>query len=243
MIAVLSDVHGNLAALEAVFDELDREGVERIWFLGDCVGYGARPNECAAILSKRAERSLMGNHDLACLGRLDMGMFNTTIQRSWRLLQELLSDETKEWLGGLEPVDAPSNDLFGLFHGSPRDPVWEYVVSPAEFRGALSSADNEIILVGHSHIPFAVSEKDGRFANYRDDSGGWVDISGGRFIINPGSVGQPRDGDPRASYALIDEERMRLSHRRVDYDIEQTQREIIECGLPESNATRLADGN
>jgi predicted phosphodiesterase len=242
VIALLSDVHGNAAALESVLTAANEAGADKVWFLGDCVGYGARPNECAALLKEAAERALVGNHDLACLGLIDLAMFNSTIRASWDMLSKLMDPETRSWLEGLEPLDGQPEDIFGLYHGSPRDPVWEYVTSPTEFQGSLDAVENQIIFVGHSHIPFAISNKEGRFRDFRDPDEGWVDILDGRFIINPGSVGQPRDGDPRASFALLDIDGMKLSHRRVSYDIERTQREIVEAGLPMSNATRLAEG-
>lgn len=245
MIAILSDVHGNAAALESVLTAAAEAGAGKLWFLGDCVGYGARPNECAALLQAEAERAVCGNHDLAALGLIDISDFNSISRQGTLATRALLDAETRRWLESLEPLDAPMpDDEAALFHGSPRDPVWDYLVSPAAFEAAVDLCPNRLIFVGHSHLPFAVRYQptSGRFTDLIKLDGDWLDIAAERWLINPGSVGQPRDGDSRAAFALFDEERLLLKHCRVEYDIERTQREIIEAGFPQGNAERLAEG-
>lgn len=243
MIAILSDVHGNEEALRAVLADCEQRGVSRYWFLGDCVGYGPRPNECSALIRARAEVALAGNHDIACVGGMDISPFRREIRTAWTLIMDLLDSETRDWLTGLEPQAHRDAEQSALFHASPRDPVWEYVEDGESIKGALSACDSRFIFVGHSHLPFAIFYDGGDTAYHRRDAdGGWIDVSEGRWICNPGSVGQPRDGDPRAAYMIFDPAENRLAHHRVSYDIPLVQKQILELGLPESNANRLAFG-
>lgn len=239
-VAVLSDIHGNLHALDAVLADVEREGVDELWCLGDVVGYGPRPNECAAAVRGRARLCLCGNHDLAVLGALDLAEFSPDAAAAARWTQGVLADDARAWLDGL----SPSGSVPGaeLFHGSPRDPVWDYVLSEQIAVESLELTTAPVLLVGHSHVALAVGW-DGR-----DVTGGLapaettVDLGTGRWLLNPGSVGQPRDGDPRAAWLEIDFGAGRAAFRRVPYPITETQAELEERGLPPALAARLEHG-
>jgi predicted phosphodiesterase len=240
-IAVLSDIHGNLHALEAVLKSVDEDAPDNVWCLGDLVGYGPRPNECCALVEDRADVCLIGNHDLAVLGRLDLEDFSYDAAASARWTGEGLEDGARDYLDSLEP-EATVRD-FGLYHASARDPVWEYVLTPFAALASFAASDARILLVGHSHVALAFTLAGQRLETTIAPGGTELELSGeGRWILNPGAVGQPRDGDARAAYLLIDEERALASYRRVEYPVERTQEEIRERGLPEPLAERLAAG-
>jgi predicted phosphodiesterase len=236
-VAVVSDIHGNFTALEAVLADVDGDGVDELWCLGDVVGYGAQPNECCATVAQRAAVCLAGNHDLAVRGTIDLAEFSgdAGVAASWT--SEVLDAESRTFLNGLAP--SGERERVGLFHGSPRDPVWEYVLTEETAEGALEAAPQSLVLVGHSHVPLAV----------RDDLTGGLAPGGteqalgdARWVLNPGSVGQPRDGDPRAAWLLLDLEARFAAFRRVAYPIERAQAAIRERGLPPPLAARLARG-
>lgn len=241
-VAVISDIHGNLHALDAVIGALEEEPLEAVWCLGDLVGYGPQPNECCAKVAARADICLVGNHDLGVLGRLPLDDFSHEAAESARWTQEVLEDDAREYLESLSPeAVAPDADI-ELYHASPRDPVWEYVLDAGAMRAALEGTNASIVLVGHSHVPLVAVLDDGHLKADHAPAGREVDLTSGRVLMNPGSVGQPRDGDPRAAFLLLDLERGTASFRRVDYPVEQTQEEIRERGLPEPLAERLAHG-
>jgi diadenosine tetraphosphatase ApaH/serine/threonine PP2A family protein phosphatase len=240
-VAVVSDIHSNLHALEAVLAAIDTEAPDELWCLGDLVGYGARPNECCALIGERADVCLAGNHDLGVLGTIDLVEFGGEAGIAARWTREVLEPEAHELLDRLEPAGAAHG--VALYHGSARDPVWEYVLSDEAALATLELADSPLVLVGHSHVALRVllsdgGDLDGGLAT----AGTELELTGVRALLNPGSVGQPRDGDPRAAYLLLDLDARRASFRRVDYDIEQTQREIRDAGLPELLAARLELG-
>jgi len=241
--AVISDIHGNLYALEAVLDALEKDPPDKIWSLGDTVGYGPRPNRCAALVQERATVSLAGNHDLGVLGANEVASlldFSHDAAAAGRWTQEVLSDEARTYLAGLEPL--AKVDGVELFHASPRDPVWDYVLTAEGALDALELTEAPLVLVGHSHVALAIGiigeTLDGGLA----PEGSEVDLASGRWLLNPGSVGQPRDGDPRAAYLMIDFAAKRAQFRRVPYPVERTQAEIRERNLPEALAERLAHG-
>jgi diadenosine tetraphosphatase ApaH/serine/threonine PP2A family protein phosphatase len=241
--AVISDIHGNLYALEAVLDALEKDPPDKIWSLGDTVGYGPRPNRCAALVQERATVSLAGNHDLGVLGANEVASlldFSHDAAAAGRWTQEVLSDEARTYLAGLEPL--AKVDGVELFHASPRDPVWDYVLTAEGALDALELTEAPLVLVGHSHVALAIGiigeTLDGGLA----PEGSEVDLAVGRWLLNPGSVGQPRDGDPRAAYLMIDFAAKRAQFRRVPYPVERTQAEIRERNLPEALAERLAHG-
>jgi predicted phosphodiesterase len=237
-IAVISDIHGNLHALEAVLESIDAAAPETVWCLGDLVGYGPRPNRCCALVAERAELCLIGNHDLGVLGRLDLDEFSPDAAASARWTAEVLSDESRAYLEPLEP-QAVREDV-ELYHASPRDPIWEYVLSPQVAAASLAATEAPLVLVGHSHVPLRYGWEQQALALCEE--GTQVDLARERWLLNPGSVGQPRDGDARAAYMLLDLDAKRAVFRRVRYEVAKTQAEIRERGLPETLAERLAHG-
>ena len=239
-VAVLSDIHANLHALEAVLADVDRQAPDEIWCLGDVVGYGPRPNECVSLVRERATLSLCGNHDLAALGALDTVDFSGDAGTAARWTQSVLGAEEATWLRGLEPLaERPGVELF---HGSPRDPVWDYVLTEQVGLICILETTAPLILVGHSHVALALGWDGDALIGGLAPEGTDVARAGKRWLVNPGSVGQPRDGDPRAAWALIDEDIGRAAFFRVPYPVERTQAEIREQGLPETLALRLAHG-
>jgi predicted phosphodiesterase len=239
-VAVISDIHGNLHALDAVLAAVDAEKPDAIWCLGDLVGYGPRPNECTMRVADAAAICLIGNHDLGVLGRLDLADFSHDAAVSALWTRDVLLDDAREYL----LRRPPSTKAHGceLFHGSPRDPVWEYVLSEEAAVAALRLTSAPVVLVGHSHVALVFGAENGRVGGSLAPEGTDVDLSTGRWLLNPGSVGQPRDGDPRAAYLLLDLEASRAHFRRVAYPVERTQEEIREEGLPDTLAGRLAVG-
>ncbi|MGZ4258103.1 MAG: metallophosphoesterase family protein [Gaiellaceae bacterium] len=239
-VAVVSDIHANLAALEAVLAAIDADAPDELWCLGDLVGYGPRPSECCEAVEARARICLAGNHDLAVVEKIDLLDFSGEAGVAARWTQEVLTAPARAYLEGLEPVG--SADGVSLFHASARDPVWEYVLSDEAAEATLALTDTPLVRVGHSHAALQVSLKDGVLDGGLATGGTELDLAEGRFLLNPGSVGQPRDGDPRAAYLLLDFDAGRASFRRVEYDIARTQAEIHEAGLPEPLALRLSSG-
>jgi predicted phosphodiesterase len=239
-VAVVSDVHANWHALEAVLADIDAQTPDEIWCLGDLVGYGPQPNRCTTEIAERAQICLAGNHDLGVLGRLELSEFSPDAAAVARWTQGVLDDEPRAFLTSLEPMGARGGA--DLFHGSPHDPVWEYVLSEGSARRAFEETSSDIILVGHSHVPIALRLEDGTVAGGLAKGGSELELNSGRWLINPGAVGQPRDGDARAAYLLLDLEARHAHFRRVPYDIEATQAEIRAEGLPEDLARRLAGG-
>ena len=239
-VAVISDVHGNWHALEAVLDDLEREQPDELWCLGDLVGYGPRPNPCCAAVERRAAICLAGNHDLGVLGEIDLEEFAGDAVVAARWTRTVLAERSRLFLGSLRPQG--TRDGVELFHASPRDPVWEYVLS-AEVAGvAFELTDSPLVLVGHSHVPLVITFDDEAVDGGLAGAGTGTPLGPGRRLLNPGSVGQPRDGDPRAAWLLLDFEAGTASFRRVEYDVASTQQEMFERGLPDALAQRLAHG-
>jgi len=238
--AVISDIHGNLHALEAVLADIDGETVDEIWCLGDVVGYGARPNECCDIVRDRATVALCGNHDLAVLGALDVADFSGDAGTAARWTATVLGEEQRAWLGSLEPLARRSDAE--LYHASPRDPVWEYVLSDQVALQSLLATRAPVVLVGHSHVALALSWDGSELTGGTAPEGFEAPLGERRWLLNPGSVGQPRDGDPRAAWLLVDPGARRATFRRVPYPIADTQAEIRARDLPDALAERLAHG-
>ena len=240
-VAVISDVHANWHALEAILAAVDAERPDELWCLGDLVGYGPRPNPCCATVEERAALCLAGNHDLGVLGQLDLGEFAPDAVVSAQWTRDVLRPEARSFLESLSPTG--KREGVELFHASPRDPVWEYVLSLDAVEAAFEMTRTPVIMVGHSHVPLAVALADGSLAGglapERTEAELGTDV---RLLLNPGSVGQPRDGDPRAAWLLLDFAAGRASFRRVAYPVERTQEEIRERGLPDALAERLARG-
>jgi predicted phosphodiesterase len=239
-VAVISDIHGNLHALDAVLADVARERVDEVWCLGDVVGYGPRPNECCDAVRARAAISLCGNHDLAVLGALDVGEFTGDAAAAARWTAGTLGGEQREWLASLAPHGLrPGAELY---HASPRDPVWEYVLSEQAALAGLLATRAPLVLVGHSHVALAIAWDGEQLDGGLAPAGSEAELGGRRWLLNPGSVGQPRDGDRRAAWLLVDDAARRATFRRVVYDVERTQEEIRDRGLPDGLASRLAHG-
>jgi len=241
-IAVLSDIHANLPAFEAVLGAIDAAGVEETWCLGDLVGYGAEPDECADLARERCAICLVGNHDLAVLGALDVNAFSEAAATAVAWTRGQVATRTTEWLRGLEP--AGEREQIGIFHASPRDPVWEYVLSAEQADACLDAQEQRIALVGHSHVSLFFVRAEGeeiRGAQASDDT--LLDLGAGRWLVNPGSVGQPRDGDPRAAWLEIDTADATARFHRVSYDVERAAEAIVAAGLPRRLAERLKVGS
>ena len=240
-LAVISDIHGNLHALDAVLAAVDAERTDALWCLGDVVGYGPRPNECCARVAERADLVLLGNHDLAVLGGLDLDDFAPDVASSARWTRAELSEQSRAFLAALVPAGAVEG--VELYHGSPRDPVWEYVLRVEEIAYAFAVTSAPLVLVGHSHVALAISLAGAELAGGLARAGTRPDLASARWLLNPGSVGQPRDGDPRAAYLVLEDGRRFAEFRRVSYPVEKTQREIRDEGLPEALAARLEVGH
>ena len=240
--AVISDIHANLAALEAVLKDIG-DRVDRIWCLGDIVGYGPDPNECVERVLEEDIVGVVGNHDWACLGKLDLGGFNPDARRACYWTMEKLKPEHKEFLDRL-PASLVLGE-FTLVHGSPRAPIWEYVTQPDLARENFAYFDTRVCLVGHTHVPLAfhLPAEDSSTCQRRWLSGQvLLQLGHGRWILNPGGLGQPRDGDPTAPYFILDTEEMTLELRRVPYPFEKTQKRMEKAGLPANLILRLAFG-
>jgi predicted phosphodiesterase len=239
-VAVISDVHGNLNALEAVFAALDADPVDAVWCLGDVVGYGPKPNECCRLVRERVDVCLCGNHDLAVRGTIDLAEFSGDAGTAAAWTREVLDADALAWLDELEP--AGEAEGVALFHGSARDPVWEYVLSDEAAVATLLATEAQLVLVGHSHAALQIalrgSELDGGLA----PNGTVLGLGEARWILNPGSVGQPRDGDPDAAYLVVDLDARTATYRRERYDVARTQAEMRDAGLPETLAARLGVG-
>ena len=240
-VLLVSDIHANLVALEAVF--ADAKGYEAVWNIGDTVGYGPRPRECLDLMVDYAANPvLVGNHDLACLGELDLTEFNPVAQVASRWTALQLGLEHRTYLKELPAMTMASG--YTLAHGSPRAPIWEYVTSAAIATENFLFFDTDVCLIGHTHIAmFAVlrpNQTQAEIYQFRD--GTTLDLLQARYIVNPGSVGQPRDRDPRAAYAMLDTDRGTITAHRVEYDIPTTQRQMALANLPDVLIARLAHG-
>ncbi|HEV7215301.1 MAG TPA: metallophosphoesterase family protein [Chloroflexota bacterium] len=238
-IAVISDIHGNLPALQAVVAHAG--SVDAWWCLGDIVGYGADPNACVRAVRDLTAVALAGNHDLAAVGILDIGRFNAHAGQCLRWTSAILEPDHRAYLRGLagEPIRV-ERERYTLVHASPRDPVWEYL-ERRQASACFSHFSTRYCLFGHTHVAAAFSERgeEGRsaLAVAADPT-----EQGSRLLCNPGAVGQPRDGDSRASYLLIDEDRQHWEWRRVPYDVEEAAARIRQAGLPDIEAARLTLG-
>jgi predicted phosphodiesterase len=237
-IAVLSDIHSNLAALEAVREDLP--SVEEIWVLGDIVGYGPQPNEVVRTLQALGARSVLGNHDGAAIGIVDANDFNPDARTAVEWTATQLDENARTYLATLPQVRV-SGDLTAV-HGSPREPIWEYISSPAVAAANLGSFETWLCLFGHTHLPVIFRAEDGRVEAVAAEPGDPVRLDARRALINPGSVGQPRDGIPASGYAILDDRDATVEFRRIGYEIGRTQRLMLDAGLPSRLAERLAWG-
>jgi diadenosine tetraphosphatase ApaH/serine/threonine PP2A family protein phosphatase len=240
-VAVLSDIHGNLQAFQAVLDAVRGADVGEIWCLGDLVGYGADPNDCVALARETTDVCLAGNHDMAVTGALPLDEFSRGAALAARWTQEVIDPDHLQWLAGLRPR-AAQHDV-GLYHASPRDPVWEYVLSALLAELCLDAQSHRVCLVGHSHVALSFVRRDGEMATGEPRRGGdRLDLSDGEWLVNPGSVGQPRDGDARAAWLLLDTQTWEATWQRTPYDIAGAAAAIRAARLPDSLAERLEYG-
>lgn len=240
--AIIGDIHANLAAFTAVLDDIEqRGGVEKVWCLGDVVGYGPDPHECIEFLRQTNHVCVAGNHDWAAIGKVDTVQFNPDAAAACHWTAQQLSTADVEYLNNL-PLVIEEGD-FTLVHGSPREPIWEYLLSTGVAKENFAYFKSQFCLVGHSHVPlvFSYSETGAcSSSQFLTDVGLALDRN--RLIINPGGVGQPRDGDPRASYAIYDSETRLIRLYRVPYDTRCTQDRMVERGLPMRLVARLSYG-
>jgi predicted phosphodiesterase len=244
-VAAITDIHANLPALEAVLASAEKRRVDQIWCLGDVVGYGADPDACTELARERCDVCLLGNHDLAVLGRLDIEAFSEAAAAAVEWTRERIGEPALEFLGGLHPTSQQRG--IGLFHASPRDPVWEYVLSLEQADACLEVQPERLALIGHSHVSlfftrFPDNGGRGETRGGQAEDGLKLDLAEGRWLLNPGSVGQPRDGDPRAAWMEIDTRKHAARYHRVAYDIDRAAAAIVEAGLPKRLADRLYIG-
>ena len=241
LVAVLSDIHGNRHALEAVLDDVAASGATDLWCLGDVVGYGADPSDCVEEIIANAALCLAGNHDLAVTGELQLDDFSRGAALAARWTQEVLTAEQLAFLASLSSRGEAGG--IGLYHGSPRDPVWEYVLSALLAELCFDAQPERLALIGHSHVALSFVRRQGEPATGEKRRGGdVVDVSEGEWLLNPGSVGQPRDGDARAAWLLLDTASWQAEWRRTPYDIAGAAAAIRAARLPESLAERLEYG-
>jgi predicted phosphodiesterase len=239
-VAVISDVHSNLAALEAVLAEVDQAGVEEIWCLGDLVGYGPEPDRCVDLVMSRTSASLSGNHDMVVSGEISASVFAHDAAAAADWTRETVTPATMEALRSLQPSGA-RHDV-ELYHGSIRDPVWEYVIDDRTAAICLELQSSRLALVGHSHVPLVYGYEGETFVAGVTPADTRMELGEGPFLLNPGSVGQPRDGDPRASYLLLGLDDGIAEWRRTTYDVDRTRDAIEEAGLPRRLGLRLYEG-
>ncbi len=244
--AIIADIHANLAAFTAVLDDIERRGgVEEVWCLGDVVGYGPDPHQCLELLQQYNHVCLAGNHDLAAIGKLDTSDFNPDAAAACHWTGQQLSPEDIQYLDRL-PLVIHRGD-FTLVHGSPREPIWEYLLSTTSARENFACFQSQFCLVGHSHVPLVFEYspslvKDAACSVSQFPADSVLRLANNRLIINPGGVGQPRDGNPHASYAIYDSEARSISLYRIPYDIGATQARMVESRLPMRLVARLSYG-
>jgi diadenosine tetraphosphatase ApaH/serine/threonine PP2A family protein phosphatase len=237
--AILSDLHGNLEALEAVLADLDRVKPASVVCLGDFVGYGASPNECIERVRPRLEEAVVGNHDLAAVGRLALRGFHDDAAAAARWTDASLTPANRAWLESLPFSKAWRGTR--LVHAAPREPAaWRYVLSVRDALDEFEAFEERVCFIGHSHYPCVFDLDLAGIRFRREDQIGFA--PGHRYLVTVGSVGQPRDGDPRACYALYDEGVPALRHVRLEYDVAGAMRRIVEAGLPAFLAERLQWG-
>ena len=240
-VVLVSDIHSNAVALAAVLAALPAH--DELWCLGDTIGYGPEPNICLQKIQKLAKYALTGNHDLASLGLVSLADFNALARTANQWNNEQLEPELRAFLQAL-PARLPLPPEVTLAHASPRDPIWEYILDAQTAKANLKHFDTPVCFVGHTHVPtIFASHQDGKIEFERGKPGQILQLKfGSRYIVNPGSVGQPRDGDPRAAYAVWDTATGSIRFNRVEYDIAVTQQKMRAAGLPDMLAERLAFG-
>ena len=238
---IISDIHANLTALNAVLE--DAEPFDRVWCLGDLVGYGPDPNECIErVAALPGLKCVKGNHDAAILGEISISSFNYEARASLIWLESQLTPKNMRWLETLE--DRLVFDEITIAHGSPREPVWEYILDLVAAQENMPEFSTQVCLVGHTHFPCVYQMSNESIPStrlYLHGPGQHFTLTH-KSIVNPGSVGQPRDHDPRSSYLIYDDEEESWVFQRANYDIDQVQERILSAGLPQRHASRLEVG-
>jgi predicted phosphodiesterase len=241
LVAIATDIHGNRHAFEAVIAAAEESGAEELWCLGDLVGYGGDPDASVELAQRHCSVCLAGNHDLAVVDVLSLEEFSRGAALAAQWTREVILPETREFLLSLKPEGAAGG--VGLYHASPRDPIWEYVLSGLTAELCFDVTDHRVSLIGHSHVALSFDRQEGSPASGTTRKEGTeLDISTGQWLINPGSTGQPRDGDPRAAWLLLDTGNWTATYRRAEYDIAGAMAAIRAANLPESLAERLQHG-
>jgi predicted phosphodiesterase len=240
-VAIVSDIHGNRHAFEAVLEAIDASKCQEMWCLGDLVGYGAEPDACVDLVQRYGSICLAGNHDLGVRGDLALGEFSRGAALAAQWTRATIKAGTRDYLRQLQPQNL--DEKVGLFHASPRDPIWEYVLSPLQAELCLDAQAHRVCLIGHSHVALSFTRLPGQAASgttrHQDEE---IDLEEGEWLINPGSVGQPRDGDPRAAWLELDMDGWKAVYRRTEYDIRGAGDAIRAARLPDSLAERLIYG-
>lgn len=240
-VAVVSDIHANRHAFEATLEAVAASDAAELWCLGDLVGYGAEPDACVELARRHAAVCLAGNHDMAVTGELSLEDFSKGASLAAQWTREVIDPDNLAFLRTLSPQGEESE--VGLYHASPRDPVWEYVLSALLAELCLDAQHNRICLIGHSHVALSFDRQEGRLASGEPRrEGTHLDLAQGEWLLNPGSVGQPRDGDRRASWMLLDLQGMDATFHRADYDVAGAAAAIRAARLPDSLAERLEYG-
>jgi predicted phosphodiesterase len=231
-VAVISDIHGNRQAFEATLEAVAASDAAELWCLGDLVGYGADPDACVELAREHAAVCLAGNHDLAVTGEIPLDEFSRGASLAVQWTQDVIAPDNLAFLASLSPTGEEGR--VGLYHASPRDPVWEYVLSTLLAELCLDQQRHRLCLIGHSHVALSFGRRAGELTTGEPRRGGaQLDLGAGEWLLNPGSVGQPRDGDPRACYVLLDGES--IKYQRVEYDVETAIKKIY--AVPELNKT------
>lgn len=238
--AIISDIHSNLEALQAVIKDIKKRRIKRILCLGDLVGYGANPDECIELCMRETKIIVAGNHDWAAIGKTDIAVFNSVAAEAIRWTQKNISKKNFNRLNKLKLIETVDSIL--LVHASPQKPEqWDYLFTLDEFKRQFEFFKTQICFVGHSHIPSVVFQEANGYTDFLRDNP-FPLIDNRKYIVNIGSVGQPRDLDPRASYAIYDGNNKSIDIIRLDYNIPLAQQKIIDAGLPEVLADRLLAG-
>jgi predicted phosphodiesterase len=240
-VAIATDIHGNRHAFEAVIAAAEESGAEELWCLGDLVGYGGDPDASVDLAQRHCSVCLAGNHDLAVVDVLSLEEFSRGAALAAQWTREVIRPETRDFLLSLKPEGAAGG--VGLYHASPRDPIWEYVLSGLTAELCFDVTDHRVSLIGHSHVALSFDRQEGTPASGTTRKEGTeLDLTDGQWLINPGSTGQPRDGDPRAAWLMLDTGNWTAVYRRAEYDIAGAMAAIRAANLPESLAERLQHG-
>jgi predicted phosphodiesterase len=239
-IAVLSDVHSNMPALEAVISATG--SIDALWLLGDMVGYGPEPEAVVERLIELGASGVRGNHDTAATADPSLAeWFNPEAPAAIEWTRgRIAASRSADWLGG-PPTTRREGD-WTLVHGSVREPLWEYVVTEEAAQASFAALESRFCLHGHTHVPIAIVEVDGALETMRPADGATIELGERRMLLNPGSVGQPRDGDPTAAWLVLDDDAATVTWHRVEYDIPLVQRRMTAAGLPARLVERLAHG-